>query len=330
MPPSYAVGYDERQGAHNLLNHFDGKRFYNPDGRKPRGFLDVLRWKLASHREPAPELIDDVEPSIPPRHVDGPQWRVTLVNHSTVLLQQQNCNLLTDPFWSERASPLSWIGPCRHRPPGVRFEDLPPIQIVLLSHDHYDHLDLATLRRLTSQHRPYFVVPLRVSRLLQSHSILPVHELDWGESITIRGMTIHCVPAEHFSGRGLFDRNKTLWCGYVIESDGGPIYFAGDTAFADHFAAIREQFGNPRLALLPIGAYEPSWIMSPVHMNPAEALWAHRTIGAKTSVAIHHGTLQLGDEGIDAPRKVLQSLLARDPTGQPFLILRNGEHALIE
>jgi L-ascorbate metabolism protein UlaG (beta-lactamase superfamily) len=192
---------------------------------------------------------------------------------------------------------------------------------VLLSHNHYDHLDLATLDRLAERGQSQFIVPCGVGRLLRSRKIGPVHELDWGESVTLPSATIHSVPALHFSARGLFDRNRTLWCGYVIEAAGGVLYFAGDTAFGDHFAQIRRQFGAPRLALLPIGAYEPRWFMSPVHMAPDEAVRAHEILAARTSIAIHHGTFQLGDETIDTPKRSVQAASPRDS----FLVLDNGQ-----
>jgi L-ascorbate metabolism protein UlaG (beta-lactamase superfamily) len=303
--------------------HFDGKRFFNPDAPQVRGFLDVFRWKLTTRPERSPAFLSDVEPSTPPRRVDGGGLRTTLVNHSTVLLQQRGSNILTDPIWSERASPLSWIGPRRRRKPGVSWEDLPRIDTVLLSHNHYDHLDLPTLRRLAARGDSQFIVPTGGARLLRSKDIGPVHELDWGDSVVIGDCTIHCVPALHFSSRGIYDRNLTLWCGYMIESQVRLVYFAGDTAFGNHFAQIRERFGAPSLALLPIGAYEPRWFMSPVHMAPDQAVKAHEILGAKTSIAIHHGTFQLADEGLDTPRK---QLLACAP-GESFLIPGNGQFA---
>jgi L-ascorbate metabolism protein UlaG (beta-lactamase superfamily) len=251
---------------------------------------------------------------------------VTLINHSSVLLQQRGTHILTDPVWSQRASPFTWIGPRRHREPGVRWEDLPPIDTVLLSHNHYDHLDLATLRRLAERGQSQFIVPTGVARLLRSNNIGPVHELDWGESLPLGQTTIHSVPALHFSARGIFDRNRTLWCGYMIETADRIVYFAGDTAFGDHFALIRERHGAPRLALLPIGAYEPRWFMSPVHMGPDEAARAHKILGAQTSIAIHHGTFQLTDEGIDTPK---QRLRACAP-GDSFLVLDNGQSVTLE
>src|SRR5579864_3764831 len=306
--------------------HFDGKRFYNPDAPQALGFLDALRWKLSSRPESSPNFVSDVQQSIPPRHIEGSGMRVTLVNHSTVLLQQRGSNILTDPIWSERASPLSWIGPRRRRRPGVSWEDLPPIDAVLISHNHYDHLDLPTLRRLAARGDSTFVVPAGLIQLLRSENIGPAHELDWGESVSLPGFTVHCVPALHFSSRGIYDRNMTLWCGYVIECPERLVYFAGDTGFGPHFAQIREKFGSPHLALLPIGAYEPRWFMSPVHMAPDEAVRAHDILAAKTSIAIHHGTFQLTDESLDTPK---QQLIAC-AKNQSFLVLNNGQFADIK
>jgi L-ascorbate metabolism protein UlaG (beta-lactamase superfamily) len=303
--------------------HFDGKRFYNPDAPQARGLLEALRWKLTSRPEPSPIFISDVEQSVPPSRVEGSALRITLVNHSTVLLQQRGANILTDPIWSERASPLPWIGPRRRRKEGISWEDLPRIDAVLISHNHYDHLDLPTLHRLAARGDSTFIVPARAARLLRSQNIGPAHEVDWGESLSLPGFTIHCVPALHFSSRGIYDRNKTLWCGYVIECREQIVYFAGDTAFGPHFAQIREKFGSPRLALLPIGAYEPRWFMSPVHMSPDEAVRAHEILAARTSVATHHGTFQLSDEGIDTPPKQLIACGQRES----FLILKNGQFA---
>jgi L-ascorbate metabolism protein UlaG (beta-lactamase superfamily) len=303
--------------------HFDGERFYNPDAPQVRGLLDVLRWKSTTRPETSPRFVSDVKQSVPPRAIEGTGLRITLVNHSTVLVQLPGCNILTDPIWSERASPFSWIGPSRRRIPGVAWGDLPRIDAVLISHNHYDHLDLPTLRRLATHGDSTFVVPSGVARLLRSEKLGPVHELDWGESASLAAFTAHCVPAQHFSSRGILDRNKTLWCGYIIECGERTIYFAGDTAFGPHFAEIRERFGPPALALLPIGAYEPRWFMSPVHMGPEEAVQAHRILAAKTSVAIHHGTFQLADEGIDTPRKQLLACVKNEA----FVALKNGEFA---
>ena len=308
--------------------HFDGERFFNPDGKQARGLLDVLRWKLKSRAAKSPAFIDDVSPSVPLRSLPEQQVRVTLVNHSTVLLQVDGLNILTDPIWSERASPLSAIGPRRRRAPGVRFTDLPPIDLVLLSHNHYDHFDLPTLRRLKRNHNSEYVLPLGLAKLFAKHKLGAAHELDWGDSLTVRGATLHAVPAIHFSARSVRDRNRTLWCGYLLETAAGPIYFAGDTAHSEHFAAIRKHYGPPRIALLPIGAYQPRWFMSAVHMNPEDAVAAHQTLGAQVSIAIHHGTFQLTDESLDTPGQELESCKEKagiDP--KCFQILRNGQFA---
>jgi L-ascorbate metabolism protein UlaG (beta-lactamase superfamily) len=282
----------------------------------------VITWQLTAHRESSPRRLP-IEPSIPPASVEPRSLLVTLVNHSTVLLQQAGSTILTDPIWSERCSPVSGIGPRRHRAPGVEFDRLPPIDTVVLSHNHYDHLDLPTLRRLSARGGSTFVAPLGVACFLVSHGIGPVRELDWGDSLNVPGTAIHSVPAFHFSGRGLFDRNRTLWCGYMIESPLGMIYFAADTGFGAHFGWIRERFGPSRIALLPIGAFEPRWFMSPIHMNPEDAVKAHRILGAVTSIAIHHGTFRLSDEAVDTPRR---RLLACAP-GNSFLVLGNGQSA---
>ena len=305
--------------------HFDGRRFYNPGAPQARGFLDVIRWKLRSRPEPSPAFISDVHQSTPPRCTEGGELRITLVNHSTVLIQQRQSNILTDPIWSERVSPVSWLGPRRRRRPGIRMEDLPDIDVVLISHNHYDHLDLPTLRQLAGRGRSTFIVAAGDARLLRSEQIGPVHELDWGESLPLSDFTVHCVPALHFSARGIFDRNKTLWCGYAIKFPERFVYFAGDTAFGSHFAQIRETLGTPHIALLPIGAYEPRWFMSPVHMAPEEAVRAHEILGAKTSIAIHHGTFQLADDGIDTPQQQLMACRRDDS----LLILKNGQFAEI-
>jgi L-ascorbate metabolism protein UlaG (beta-lactamase superfamily) len=308
-------------GALLFSKHFDGKRFFNPDARQAPGFLDLLRWQLTSRPERSARFLWDVQQSKPPACAEGNELRVTLINHSTLLLQPCGVNILTDPIWSRRASPFTWIGPSRRREPGVRWEDLPRIDIVLVSHNHYDHLDLATLHWLAARGESRFVVPVGVGRLLRSRNIGPVHELDWGESLSLAPVTIHSVPALHFSARGIFDRNRTLWCGYVIGAADRTVYFAGDTAFGDHFAQIRKRFGASRLALLPIGAYEPRWFMSPSHMAPDDAVRAHQILGAQTSIAIHHGTFQLGDDAIDTPKR----FLARCAPDDSFLVLDNGQ-----
>ena len=303
-----------------ISDHCTGNRFFNPGSEQAKGLLDVLRWKLTSHpgrRRAPPQARSAV---VSPREVSESECLVTFVNHSTVLIQFAGHNILTDPIWSNRASPVSWLGPRRLAPPGIRFEDLPRIDTVLLSHNHYDHLDLPTLRRILAEHHARFVVPLGVCRLLTSNGIQSATEMDWWET----SGAITCLPAKHFSARGLTDRNRTLWCSYWIATPLGSIYFGADTAFGPHFTAIRNRLGSPRLALLPIGAYKPEWFMSPVHMSPDQAAEAHYILNPERSLAIHWGTFQLGDDGPDEPVVELQRALKRRSGLPPFEAVRNG------
>lgn len=258
--------------------------------------------------------------NLPPASIDGERCRITLINHSTVLIQFAGMNLITDPVWSERASPFSWLGPRRFSPPGVRFENLPKIDLVLLSHNHYDHLDVATLKRIQARDQPRFIVPLGVAALLGGTGIRTEKEMDWWDTAG----PITCVRAQHFSARGISDRNRTLWCGYWISTPAGAVYFAADTAFGPHFEEIRKRLGRPRIALLPIGAYKPEWFMSPVHMSPVQAVEAHRILAPERSVAIHWGTFQLADDGYDEPVVDLRKALAEHSGLPPFEAIQNG------
>jgi L-ascorbate metabolism protein UlaG (beta-lactamase superfamily) len=309
-----------------VSDHFDGTRFRNMRPVPHGGFMDFLRWQRT--RKPGAWQDRNEPPGPkPPDRVPRGQLRVTFINHATVLIQQDGLNILTDPIWSERASPVGWLGPRRHQPPGIRFEDLPRIDVVLISHDHYDHMDLPTLRRLQEKHLPRFFVGLGNAPLFVDKGIGPVTELDWWKSTAIApDVELVAVPAQHFSARGLFDRDRTLWLGYLVKGPAGISYFAGDTGDGPHYDEIKKRFGAPRLALLPIGAYQPAWFMSAVHQNPAEALHAHDRLGAGTSVGIHFGTFSLADDGQDEPQDALQQELSRRAAPRPsFLTLRFGE-----
>ncbi len=308
-------------------DHFDGKRFRNESRVEHAKRWDVAKWLATRRPGPWPRVTEALQGPPPPERVSGANVRVTFVGHATTLIQTGGLNILTDPVWSERVSPVSFAGPRRVRPPGIRFADLPPIDVVLISHNHYDHIDERSLRRLHAEHKPRFLAPLGNGALLKSFGLDNIVELDWWQRVSLHpAMEAHCVPAQHFSGRGLRDRDATLWGGFVLKGEAGIIYFAGDTGAGGHFAQIRRAFGAPRLALLPIGAYLPQWFMKSAHISPAEAVEAHQTLGAANSVAIHFGTFPLADDGRDeAPRELEAALKARGVSSMDFWVLDFGE-----
>jgi L-ascorbate metabolism protein UlaG (beta-lactamase superfamily) len=277
-------------------DHFEGQKFFTPGAPALRGFGDLLTW-MWNRRQGTWVMNNEVVPTKPPKEVvEG--VRISLVNHSTVLIQTGGVNILTDPIWSERASPVSFAGPKRFAKPGIALEDLPAIHVVLLSHNHYDHMDLPTLRYLQQHDAPRVYVALKNAQYLEPAGMKRIFELDWWESDRYSDLlTIHCTPAQHFSGRGLLDRNRALWCSFMLETDAGNIYFGADSGFGPHFEAIARRFPEIRVALLPIGAYEPRWFMSPVHVSPEEAVRAHEILNPEESIAIHHGTFALADDG---------------------------------
>lgn len=308
-------------------DHFDGKRFRNRREVPHAGFGAFLRWQLG--REVGPWAHRNQAPGPPPpARVGQGEMRVTFINHATTLIQMDGLNILSDPIWSERASPVSWAGPRRHHPPGLRFEDLPPIDAVIVSHSHYDHLDMPTLKRLGAAHRARFFVGLGNAPLMREAGIERVTELDWWQWDRLSPeVEIVGVPAQHFANRGLFDRDATLWLGFGLKGPAGIAYFAGDTGAGPHFAEIRARLGRPRLAVLPIGAYLPRWFMSGVHVAPEDAVVAHETLQAGTSVGIHFGTFALADDGQDQPARDLEAALSRRSEGaRPrFWVLGFGE-----
>jgi L-ascorbate metabolism protein UlaG (beta-lactamase superfamily) len=309
-------------------DHFDGKRFFNPT--LPHGFQHSRRTVIKMMREPRAPWPAWVENKGVPR-LDAPlgdgEIAITFVNHATFLIQTRGATLLTDPVWSERASPFRRVGPRRVRHPGVAFKDLPRIDVVLLSHNHYDHLDVATLARLRQRFGPTVLAAAGDGRLLAPLGFPRLHELDWWDEVRVDdALKITFVPAQHFSARGLFDRRRSLWGGYVIAAGGRRIYFGGDTGYSRHFADIRARLGAPDVALIGIGAYEPRWFMQPVHMNPAEAVRAHRDLGARASIGMHFGTFQLTAEAIDAPQAELKRALADGGLAESeFVTLHEGE-----
>lgn len=281
---------------------YDGSRFSNLSGTAPRGLGSLLRWMLIRQRAPWPEAVTDPPAPQPVERVER-GLRVTFVGHATLLIQVDGLNILTDPHWSANAGPVSWLGPKRVRPPAIPFDDLPPIDAVLVSHNHYDHLDHPTLERLVARFDPPVYTGLKVGEIIPSTRVT---ELDWWQSRPLgHGVRLTYVPGEHFSARGPFDRNRTLWGGFVLETSVGPVYFAGDTGAGAHFAQIRERFGPIAFSMIPIGAYRPRWFMAPVHIDPAEALAASRTLESGVSIGIHFGTFRLAEDGFGEPERDL-------------------------
>lgn len=308
-------------------DHFDGRKFFNPNGANGAAVSSAPRM-LLTRRTRWPFSIP-VEPRQPPA-VSGNQVAITYVGHATFLIQAGGIALLTDPVYVERASPVQFAGPRRVRAPGVRFQDLPPISTVLLSHNHYDHCDLRTLAQLARRFTPSFITPLGNGRLLRSVGIDAIEELDWWQATHQAGLPITLTQAQHFSARGLFDRNQALWGGFFLELAGKRIYFAGDSGYGPHFAEIQRRLAPIDLALLPIGAYEPRWFMKDIHMNPEEAVQAHLDLGARQSIAMHFGVFQLTPEGIDEPpARLAGALVARGVPATDFRTVAVGESVII-
>lgn len=297
-------------------------RFINASGHTQHGGTRALKWFITRRPVPWPQHVDNIAAEKPLTRVDD-GIRVTLVGHATVLLQVAGLNILTDPVWADRVGPLSWLGVKRTRPPAIAFDDLPPIDVVLLSHTHYDHLDRATLTALERRDHPVVVTGLKVGQVVPHKNVV---ELDWWQRQVLSDkVSATYVPAEHFSARGPFDRNVTLWGGFVLETPAGTIYFAGDTGDGAHIAAIAGRFGPMTLSLLPIGAYLPAWFMAPVHMSPGEAVAATVKLRSRITLPIHYGTIRLADDAFDEPLRELRKALAAQPSPPDFRVADFGQ-----
>jgi len=287
------------------------------------------RWRDGHPRPPANGYrFPMAEPEVAFLRANRSVTAVTWVGHATVLLQVGGLNILTDPHFGPRASPFSFAGPRRFTPPGLTQEQLPRIDAVVLSHNHYDHLDAESVARLAAQPggAPRFYVPLGMRKWFNAQGITSVTELDWWESRELAGVRIHCVPVQHWSQRTLIDRNQALWGGWVIEHGAQRFFFSGDTGYSQDFRDIARRFGAFDFAAIPIGAYEPRWFMAPFHVNPAEAVQIHLDLDARYSLGIHWGAFELTDEPLDEPPVVLQQELARrGVAAERFFVLRHGE-----
>jgi L-ascorbate metabolism protein UlaG (beta-lactamase superfamily) len=310
-------------------DHFDGKHFQNEEPFEEQSPSELARWLLTRQRGAWPDS-DAIVAPVPPRRVAGGPPRVTMVNHSTVLLQLDSLNILTDPVWSERVGVEGEVGVRRHRPPGIPFDSLPPIDVVLLSHDHYDHMDLPTLLRLQRRFHPRIITGLGNPAYLATQGIRGGEQLDWWQSVPLAaGVRVVAVPARHWSGRTLSDRRERLWEGFVIEGRSDTIYFAGDTGWGRSFGEIHERWGRFTLALLPVAPFLPRWYMARKHLGPDDALRAALATRSSTMIPIHWGTFELGDDGeseaVDSLRADVAALPAR--CRPRVIVLRNGESA---
>lgn len=283
-------------------DHFNGKSYFNPGEPSERGLLDLIRWKLTSRPTPWPKAVPAAHACLPPSPM-GDGIVATWVGHATFLIRSAAATILTDPVFSEVAGPLPWLGARRVTPPAVDFDAIPRVDVVLLSHDHYDHCDIPTLLRLGRRDDPLILSPLGYRPLLSGAGLRRLVELDWwGTKGCAPGIEATLVPARHWTRRAPFGTNRRLWGGFMLWTGGRQVYFAGDSGYSNGlFREIGRRCGPPDLALLPIGAYEPRWFMASAHMNPSEAVQAHLDLGSRRSVAMHWGTFQLTDEGRDAP-----------------------------
>jgi L-ascorbate metabolism protein UlaG (beta-lactamase superfamily) len=299
--------------------------FVNEEPFQDKTLVDVLRWQFGSNRKRAtwPSWVENkAQPNLSlPYGKLG--LRVTWINHSTFLIQSAELNILSDPIFSKRASPVFFAGPKRVRNPGLSFAELPRIDLVLVSHNHYDHMDSWTLRELVLKHDPVFVVPLGNGTMLKNMGSQKVIELGWWQGTNHKGLSVVLTPARHWSSRTPWDRFQSLWGAFSLKFATSHVYFAGDSGFGKHFHTYKEKLGAPDLAFIPIGAYEPRDFMKDSHMNPQDAVQAAHDLGAEHSIAMHWGTFQLTDEALDDPPKDLAAALKSNPID--FRVLEVGE-----
>jgi L-ascorbate metabolism protein UlaG (beta-lactamase superfamily) len=310
-------------------DHFDGLQFFNPKGKHPKGFAKLIKW-LMSDRPKWPKSFPSPFKDKPPVRVYSDELRVSFVGHATILIQTAGLNILTDPVWSERVSPFSFAGPKRVNPPGMNLEDLPPIDLILISHNHYDHLDIKTLDKLIKAHNPVILCPLGNDTIIRK-KIRKARTIakDWGDSFGPgNGVAITLEPMHHWSARGTTDRRNALWAAFVIQTPGGAIYHIGDTGFHEgvNYREVQAKYGEFRLAILPFGAYEPRDFMKAQHQNPNEAVQGHLLCNAKQTLGHHWGTFQLTNESIDDQLNHLaEARIRHGVSEEKFRALRPGQ-----
>lgn len=309
-------------------DHFDGERFFNPgQPSSDKSLRDLLRWRFGGGGTPWADAAPPVVAARPAAREAG--LVLTMVGHASVLLQVAGMNLLVDPVWAPRASPLRFAGPLRFDPPGIAFEDLPPIDAVLVTHSHYDHLDASTLARLHAAHRPRIIAPLGNDTVIAVAAPgCAVETGDWGSRFDVGAVQVWLHPAHHWSARGLRDRRMALWCGFVVQAPAATVYLAGDTGYGDGapFRLVRARFGPPDLAVLPIGAYAPRWFMRTQHADPEEAVRIMQDCGAAQALGVHWGTFRLTDEPrFDPPARLAAACARQGIDPARFLPLRPGD-----
>lgn len=312
-------------GPYQKSDHYDGKKFHNPGQNDLKSFWQVLKWKITADTVKWPDSLPNKNY---PFRTLAPDEKVSasFINHATFFIQLPGLNVLTDPVYSERVSPFTWMGPKRVREPGLSFDTLPSVDVVIISHNHYDHLDKESLKQIDAKFHPLFLVPLGDEKLLNELGIQNVKAMDWWEEVKVKDTRFIFAPTQHWSARSLWDKNESLWGSFMIDNGASKIYFGGDTGYSEHFKDIKTRLGAPDLALLPIGAYAPEWFMKVHHMGPKEAVQAHLDLGAARSVGMHFGTFQLTDEGIDEPVTELQKgLIELKVAPEIFQVLDQGQ-----
>lgn len=322
-----------RYYAGPITDHFDGNRFFGPERSGGKSIRELLRWQLSGDRAKWPRRVENGAYPLPPERVEDNNIRFTMIGHVSVLVQTAGLNILTDPVWSNRASPVQFAGPKRVCAPGIALGDLPPIDVVLVSHNHYDHLDTATLKMVVKEHDPLIITPLGNDTIIRKASpSARIITVDWDERVNFGELIIDTEPVNHWSARRGKDRNEALWCGFTIIAPSGRIFFNGDSGFSGGWWVKRllDKHGRIDAAMLPIGAYAPRWFMADAHMDPDEAVLVHQMLGCPKTLGFHWGTFQLTDEPMMEPLERLQAAMLRESITEDRLrTLAPGESWLL-